>query len=446
MPRYLIQRRRRWYAILEVPKKLREHFGRERFKKSLETESLSEAEVRVLPIIAGWKRDIEDARSGKSQAEHNTWLEWKEDYRSSKGEEREILDSVLDEMIEQSFYSKNNNVDSLLKVVKGNSVPIGNYIDEWINTLSDEPKTKDMKRADVVDFSIVFAFNHQVTRQEVRKWALGLLHGGDESKRLARKTVQRKLSFIGRYFGYLQAAGHVEGDEEPFRGVIETAKKDRTKAGARRGWVALTDREVVSALDCAMEKGDHSLAALIWLAMWTGCRIEELCSLKVSMVSEDRITIVDSKTNAGNREVPLHSIITKTVNILKNSSYNGYIISGLTSNKYGDRSNAVGKRFGRLVQQLKMGDRKVFHSIRKTVVTQLENSAVPSGFVADIVGHEKASFTFGVYSAGALFERKREAIERLSYPLKRNYDFMQAKPSRLRRQSLLGPSGGKPPQ
>ena len=34
---------------------------------------------------------------------------------------------------------------------------------------------------------------------------------------------------------------------------------------------------------------------------------------------------------------------------------------------------------------------------------------MPSEFVADLVGHEKASFTFGVYSAGALFEKKREA-------------------------------------
>ena len=116
--------------------------------------------------------------------------------------------------------------------------------------------------------------------------------------------MQKKLSFLGRYFAYLQAAGHVEGEEEPFRSVIETAKRDRTKAATKRGWVALSNQEVVAALDCAMEKGDHSLAALIWLAMWTGCRIEELCSLEVSKVSDDRIFIIDAKTEAGIREVP----------------------------------------------------------------------------------------------------------------------------------------------
>ena len=37
----------------------------------------------------------------------------------------------------------------------------------------------------------------------------------------------------------------------------------------------------------------------------------------------------------------------------------------------------------------------VFHSIRKTVVTILENAGVAENIVADIVGHEKTTMTFG---------------------------------------------------
>ena len=55
------------------------------------------------------------------------------------------------------------------------------------------------------------------------------------------------------------------------------------------------------------------------------------------------------------------------------ASQDGYLLSGLTFNKYGDRSNAIGKRFGRLKQSLGFSEKKVFHSIRKTVVTLLED-------------------------------------------------------------------------
>jgi integrase len=57
----------------------------------------------------------------------------------------------------------------------------------------------------------------------------------------------------------------------------------------------------------------------------------------------------------------------------------------------------------------------VFHSIRRTVVTLLDNAGVPENVVADIVGHDKPSITFGLYSGGSSLVVKREAIEKLSY-------------------------------
>jgi integrase len=56
-----------------------------------------------------------------------------------------------------------------------------------------------------------------------------------------------------------------------------------------------------------------------------------------------------------------------------------------------------------------------FHSIRKTVVTQLENAGVPEGVSADIVGHEKNTMTYGLYSGGNSLEVKRKALEKISY-------------------------------
>lgn len=58
----------------------------------------------------------------------------------------------------------------------------------------------------------------------------------------------------------------------------------------------------------------------------------------------------------------------------------------------------------------------MFHSIRKTVSTLLENAGVPEGAAADIIGHEKKTMTYGLYSGGSSLAVKAEAIEKLEYP------------------------------
>ena len=64
---------------------------------------------------------------------------------------------------------------------------------------------------------------------------------------------------------------------------------------------------------------------------------------------------------------------------------------------------------------MSFGPQLVFHSIRKTVVTILENAGVAENVVADLVGHEKTTMTFGLYSGGLSLAVKREALDKLAY-------------------------------
>nr|RDS94676.1 hypothetical protein DWF04_18535 [Cereibacter sphaeroides f. sp. denitrificans] len=59
----------------------------------------------------------------------------------------------------------------------------------------------------------------------------------------------------------------------------------------------------------------------------------------------------------------------------------------------------------------------VFHSIRKTVATKLENAGVAENVAADILGHEKPNITFGLYSGGTSLEVRQAAIELIDYPI-----------------------------
>jgi integrase len=75
----------------------------------------------------------------------------------------------------------------------------------------------------------------------------------------------------------------------------------------------------------------------------------------------------------------------------------------------------MGQKFGRLKKRLKFSDRHVYHSIRKTFITALENAGVSENLTADIVGHEKPRITYGLYSGGASIEVMKEAIEKVTY-------------------------------
>ena len=85
--------------------------------------------------------------------------------------------------------------------------------------------------------------------------------------------------------------------------------------------------DVVQLLDAAIKRGDDQLADLIRLGMWTGCRIEELCALKVEQVKDDHFSLEDAKTKAGWRDVPIHRELAQTMTRLIEDSVDGYVLS-----------------------------------------------------------------------------------------------------------------------
>ena len=58
-------------------------------------------------------------------------------------------------------------------------------------------------------------------------------------------------------------------------------------------------------------------------------------------MKNDHLDIQDAKTPVGIRQVPIHSKLAPTVRRLVKNSTDRYLLSGLTFNKFGDRSNAI---------------------------------------------------------------------------------------------------------
>ncbi|MGV8888830.1 MAG: tyrosine-type recombinase/integrase [Pseudomonas sp.] len=198
------------------------------------------------------------------------------------------------------------------------------------------------------------------------------------------------------------------GHELPQGGGSETAGQDRE---------IYTRADTLKLHQAALDNGDKPLADLIALGWYTGARIEELCRLnKDNVVTIDGIRCFDfprSKSKASKRIVPIHPSLLSTVDRLSKDTTDTFLIPAESTDKYGKRSHAISKAFGRLRTAAGFSKLHVFHSFRHTVVTELIRADVPDALAKELVGHETGSVTHDVYSKGASAVQKLAAISKL---------------------------------
>ncbi|MNQ77976.1 Tyrosine recombinase XerC [compost metagenome] len=167
----------------------------------------------------------------------------------------------------------------------------------------------------------------------------------------------------------------------------------------------------------ALDSKDKPLADLITLGWYTGARIEELCQLKKdSVITVDGIRCFDfpkSKSKASKRVVPIHPSLLSTIDRLCEDTTDTFLIPTDSGDKYGKRSHAASKAFGRLRKKAGFSLLHVFHSFRHTVVTHLVRADVPDPLAKELVGHREGSVTHDVYSKGASTVQKLAAISKL---------------------------------
>ncbi len=276
VPTYLQKRRRRWYAVLEIPKALRPHFANKpRFIQSLEIDSRTVAERRVLPVVAAWKKRIAAARN---EPIDDDAAYWRRTLRNAKTEEQR--QSILEQIDYAAWDIGAINVENIgdppssdpesqrfYGTATGALVPLTEHLDEWLSTSRTTAKTQDMQRSVIKRFEAKFAMVQDVTRPKVRHWITGLMN--DDG--LSPKTVLRILSALRGYWRYLQSIGVADEDHEPFS-KLDVARRNN-RISPRLARQPFEPGDVLKLLDKAIENGDDQLADLIRLGMWTGCRI-----------------------------------------------------------------------------------------------------------------------------------------------------------------------------
>ena len=57
----------------------------------------------------------------------------------------------------------------------------------------------------------------------------------------------------------------------------------------------------------------------------------------------------------------------------------------------------------------------VFHSLRNTFATQMENLDIPMNHISQLMGHEDSNMAMDLYSKGPKIELLAESIKELTY-------------------------------
>ena len=427
MADYIERRGDYWSAFIQVPKDLFPYYTGKKLRAALHTTDRQIAKVRALQHVVKWKAEFEYYRSAlRNQVEatpEQMEAKLKAEFDNMPSEEPIVLDDGSVEWVNvdreaelKSLAAEYYQPDKLdrqaqeklsvaVGVATGQLVRLSDYIDGWADQWEVKPKTKDMGRGVVEHFVKHLPYLHSVKRVAVKTYFNEI--GG------AYQTQARKLNALRQFWVYLHDQLEADDIPDPWRDAIsKKVKRANTNSNDKPIW----DREAFKIKELRQlytEAKGQDLKDLIKIAAYTGMRREEICSL--SRIKGDCFVVLDAKTEAGNRIIPIHPKLRED-DILER--WDATKANGLSSNKYGSKSDALGKRFSRLKASLGFEGNYTFHSIRHSVASELFRVDSTQHLVISLIlGHStkamQSSMTLNTYVHGNDMVRARELIEGL---------------------------------
>ncbi|MCF6684934.1 site-specific integrase [Raoultella ornithinolytica] len=235
----------------------------------------------------------------------------------------------------------------------------------------------------------------------------------------APQTIQNYISALAQIWDLARNRYHDAPQDNPWRGHGLESKSSKVS------YEVFEPGELAKVF--AEMNGDDEMQNVTLIGMYSGMRLNEICSLRAANIREiDGVLcfeVTEGKTKSAARIIPVHSLITPLVLSLREKPYNGFLFyrASMIDRADGKRSTWHSQRFTRAKRKA-LGEegteRKVFHSLRHQVAQQLDRNQVPEDRIALLLGHERGSTeSFKTYSKNAASPAElRQYIELIRYP------------------------------
>ena len=406
-----------YYARVRVPRTLEKAVGQSHIRKSLRTGDRPEANRLKHAVVANLKAHLERLRTAPDSANERgisfaDAKAYREELKAleAAGDSEEV-DAVESRAVEKAeAIEELYGYDKAKKWYRAATVTTDTLAELMTHYLdaNDYRASTNHGHRKALDDVLVYLNSPDAHPGDVTKKTAVLYIDKELTQRgLAHATISDRLVSLGGFWKWMVGRGVVPDGVNPWSGhSVSKAKNKGTRPEKR----AYTDDEILALL-----RGTDRVKAwatyayipdLVILGLWTGCRVEELCNLKVMNIvmqeSQCIIHVTDAKTKAGLRPVavthptPL-AVIKRRITADGDRLFPELKTGGLDA-KY---SASVVKAYGRYRRGCGVPDGTDYHSFRRVVITKLEHAGVGDREIARFVGHKIGTLAGDTYSAGA---------------------------------------------
>ena len=255
-----------------------------------------------------------------------------------------------------------------------------------------------------------------ITRRRLAQWVGKFRDDETES----RKTKANRVGDVAAFFAWCVDVGiRMDNPAQGLRKLLKDSTRgdeQKTENARVRPWSVAEIRDLLARMDTDLEV-DDPLHGLVRLALYTGCRREELGQLRGRDVETiDGVQVLkirQGKSANAVRVIPVHGAVADLVAGVAPHDFILPMDGGETAD--GRRSHTTGARFSAFKRQAGFPAELTFHGLRRSCAQRLESAGVAQSTAEYLLGHHRTSLSYGLYSDRPDAQVLRDAVEAIAY-------------------------------
>ncbi len=421
--KYLKKRKNRdvWMFQIRIPKEVRHLYdGKEIYVKSLQTSCIKTARLRrdsLLGQLAVQKEQAIDGGRSTFMSFYNSLEQAKRDARGDKFEAYYQLENSILVGTEEHPEIR----QEAAKAVRTGTIPVKytysmkEALNDWLRKNKQRNQDTIVKMKSTASRFLRHLNVHDMPLMGVeRKQVISFI---DELiQEVSVSTIKGHLSRLKSIYEHAWRIAEIDKRDNPFDSHILTHYEEDTVVEKKQ----LFSREEIKKIINWADSESESIKALVYLGLYTGCRISEICAVTPEDVYIEgelmALYIRKGKTTAASRTVPLPRVV------------HGIVRKRLESVDAGQSLIEMdGKKASRVFSNYKSANvtkdkSRTFHSFRVHMSTAYQRAGIDESSAAFVVGHKGGkTMTYGYYSKGEELRKLCENAERAAEVIKKDW-------------------------